>query len=134
MAQNSFKQKEDSSTDTKESNGKSLFSLLDGALNLDRFFGNGIPMKHAPKVVFLTFVALIYIANSHFADKNIRRIEKLKTEVEDLRADYTTLKASYMYDSKQSEVAKKVQAFSLEESKTPPYKMLVKTEETENLP
>lgn len=134
MAQNSFKQQEDSSIEDNNPKGKSLFALLDGALNLDRYFGEGIPMKHAPKVVFLTLVALIYISNSHFADKTIRRIEKLKTEVEDMRADYTTLKASYMYDSKQSEVAKKVKAFELEESKTPPYKMLVNKEELENLP
>jgi outer membrane murein-binding lipoprotein Lpp len=34
-----------------------------------------------------------------------RKIDKLQTEVEDLRADYTTLKADIMYASKQSEVA-----------------------------
>ena len=49
----------------------------------------------------------------------------MQIEVEDLRADYTTLKADLMFSSKQSEVARKVQAFGLKESLIPPYKVVV---------
>jgi len=55
----------------------------------------------------------------------VRKINNVQTEVEDLRADYTTLKSDLMFSSKQSEVAKKVNAFGLKESLTPPYKVVV---------
>ena len=40
--------------------------------------------------------------------------------MEDLRADYTTLKADFMYESKQSEVAKRAEKLGLKESKESP--------------
>jgi hypothetical protein len=49
----------------------------------------------------------------------------MQTEVEDLRADYTTLKADIMYASKQSEVARRVKDLGLKESINPPYKLVV---------
>jgi hypothetical protein len=49
----------------------------------------------------------------------------MQAEVEDLRADYTTLKADLMFASKQSEVAKKVKIYGLKESLTPPFKVVV---------
>jgi hypothetical protein len=73
-----------------------------------------------PQIVWVTVLIILYIANAHYTEKTIRRIDKLKYEVEDLRTDYTTLKASYMYESKQSEVAKKVDIIGLKESKNPP--------------
>jgi len=51
------------------------------------------------------------------------------TEVEDLRADFTTLKAELMFASKQSEVAKKVKEQGLEESMSPPYKIEIDPDE-----
>ena len=56
-------------------------------------------------------------------DKLVRKIAKMKVEVNDLRADYTTLKAELMFKSKQSEVAKEVQSIGLEESMVPPQKI-----------
>ncbi len=70
-------------------------------------------------------IGLIYISNTHYAEKTVRRINNIQAEVEDLRADYTTLKSDLMFASKQSEVAKKVKAFELKESLKPPYKVEV---------
>jgi hypothetical protein len=50
----------------------------------------------------------------------------MQAEVEDLRADYTTMKADLMFASKQSEVAKKVQLYGLRETLQPPFKLVVK--------
>ena len=82
-------------------------------------------------VIHLRFVAVlcvVYIGSRHYAEKKIRTIDKLETAVEDLRADYTTLKADYMYASKQSEVAKEAKRLGLKESNVSPYKIVV-TEE-----
>ena len=60
------------------------------------------------------------------AEQTVRKINITQVEVEDLRADYTTLKADLMFSSKQSEVARKVKPLGLKESLTPPYKIVVK--------
>ncbi|MEM9258657.1 MAG: FtsL-like putative cell division protein [Bacteroidota bacterium] len=77
-------------------------------------------MRFLPQILFLSFLCLLYIGNRHYAEKKIRSINQLETEVEDLRADYTTLKADFMYESKQSEVAKRAAVLGLEESKDSP--------------
>jgi hypothetical protein len=55
----------------------------------------------------------------------VRKIDRLQSDVEDLRADYTTLKADIMYASKQSEVARRVKELGLKESLNPPFKVVV---------
>ena len=70
-------------------------------------------------------LSLFYIGNTHYAEKTVRKINNVQAEVEDLRADYTTMKSDLMFASKQSEVAKKVKVFGLEESLEPPHKIVV---------
>jgi hypothetical protein len=70
-------------------------------------------------------LTLLYIGNTHYGNRMSRSIQRLKQETEDLRADYTTLKSDYMEASKQSEVARKVAAFGLVESSSPPFRITV---------
>jgi len=70
-------------------------------------------------------LSLLYISNTHHAEKATRKIDRMQSEVEDLRADYTTLKADIMYASKQSEVARRVKELGLKESLNPPFKVVV---------
>ena len=109
--------------------GTSLFHLLERYTKMDAFFQDGLPVKYLPHVLFGMMVVLFYIGNTHYAERTIRKIDKVKKENEDLRADYTTLKSDYMEASKQSEVARNVLPLGLEESKTPPYQILVKEDE-----
>lgn len=106
--------------------GSSLFQKLDRVIDLERLFEEGIPYRYLPKVLFSVLLILVYIANTYMVEKSIRQIQTVKLELEDLRADYTTMKADYMAISKQSEVAKRVEKFGLKESKKPPYKVIVK--------
>ncbi|MGK7396423.1 MAG: FtsL-like putative cell division protein [Candidatus Cyclobacteriaceae bacterium M3_2C_046] len=119
MISNSYKIK-------KGNNGNSIFSLLDKVISLHGLAEQGLPLRFFPYILFLTAVAIFYIGNNHHAEKTIRKINRLEVEVEELRADYTSLKADYMFDSKQSEVAKKVIKIGLEESLEPPYKIVLK--------
>ncbi len=121
MAVNRLRSASKPATETRSGGGKSIFSMIDSLLQLDKRFANGLPLQYLPKAAFLILIAIFYIANSHHADRTSRKMDKLKAEVEDLRADYTTLKASYMYDSKQSEVARKVAIMDIQESVAPPY-------------
>jgi hypothetical protein len=108
-----------------ESSGKSFFSGMEKRLKLESYFEEGFPTQHLPKILFTMFLGLLYISNTHYAEKTVRKINASQAEVEDLRADYTTLKADLMFASKQSEVARKVKALGLKESLRPPYKIAV---------
>jgi len=110
---------------TSQGNGNSMFSGLEKRLKLESYFEEGFPVQYLPKILFIMALGLIYISNTHYAEKTVRRINSIQAEVEDLRADYTTLKADLMFASKQSEVARKVQPLGLKESLTPPYKIEV---------
>ena len=102
-----------------------MFSGIERRLKLENYFEEGFPVNYLPKILFVMVIGLIYISNTHYAEKTVRKINNIQAEVEDLRADYTTLKSNLMFASKQSEVAKKVKALELKESLTPPYKVEV---------
>ena len=106
--------------------GLSVFSGLERKLKLETYFEEGFPVQYLPKILFVMVLGLLYIGNSHHAEKTVRKINNIQAEVEDLRADYTTLKSDLMFSSKQSEVAMKVKAYGLKESLIPPYKVSVK--------
>jgi hypothetical protein len=97
-----------------------LFGLLNKFLRMDSSMSEVIHVRFLPQILFAAFLCLLYIGNRHYAEKKVRDISKLETAVEDLRADYTTLKADFMYESKQSEVAKRAEKLGLKESKESP--------------
>lgn len=119
MASNTFK------INKGKSERSSLFSLIGNRLRMDAFVEKGLPARYIPHALFLTALGIFYIGNNHWAEKTIRKIDRMQTEVEELRADYTSLKADYMFASKQSEVARKVNKIGLKESYTPPNKIVI---------
>ena len=108
---------------------ESLFGRVERIFRIDTSFERGLPTRFVPYILYFTIIGLFYIGNSHYAERMVRRMDKLEREVEDLRANYTTLKASYMYESKQSQVAKRVKELGLEESATPPYKIVISADQ-----
>ncbi|HEY8511171.1 MAG TPA: FtsL-like putative cell division protein [Cyclobacteriaceae bacterium] len=110
----------------KKTQGKGLFSRIEKVLRLENYFEEGFPVAHLPKIAFVMVLGIFYISNTHYAEKTIRQINRLRVEVEDLRADYTTRKADLMLAGKQSEVAKKVKPLGLKESLEPPFKIVVR--------
>lgn len=122
MEKNTFKIKPKSKS--KRFSG-GAFSGIERRLKLENYFEEGFPVKYLPKILFAMLLGLMYISNTHYAEKTVRKINSIQAEVEDLRADYTTLKSDLMFASKQSEVAKKVRDLALKESLTPPYKVEV---------
>jgi hypothetical protein len=115
--------------DQEKKEKKSLFSKLENMTRLDPACEDGVPVKFMPYSIYITLVGSFYIGNTHYAEKTSRKINKFQNEVEELRADYTTLKANFMKDSKQSEVAEKVKRLGLEESIVPPYRIDADLEE-----
>ena len=93
-----------------------FFGWLHRLLRFDESLEQIIHIKYLPQILFVVAISIVYIANRHNAEKKIRAISQLEVQVEDLRADYTTLKAGLMYVSKQSEVAKKAERLGLKEN------------------
>lgn len=124
MAENRFKVKENT-----KPKGRGFFGFLSAKLKLGKSWDSGFPVKYLPKVAFTVLLGVFYVWNNHYSERATREIDKLEEEVEDLRADVTTLEADYMFNSKQSEVAKEVKALGLEESKEPPAKIIVEDDE-----
>ena len=93
-------------------------------------FTEGVISKQAatdmlPFIIFIAFLGMIYIGNRHFAENNIRDIDKLGKEVKELSWDFKTLKADLMLKSTQTEVAKEVDTLGLMEPNEPPKKIVI---------
>lgn len=84
-----------------------------------------------PFIIFIAFLGMIYIGNRHFAENNIRDIDKMGKEVKELSWDYKTLKADLMMKSTQTEVAREVDTLGLIEPVEPPKKIVITVGEFE---
>lgn len=125
MSQNTFKAKIKKGSSSK-GNGKNIFTLIEERLNVTGILGEGVPVHFAPPFFYAAILALIYIWSNHRAENMIRKIEITQQEVEDIRADVTTLEAEYMLSSKQSEVARKIAPLGIVEIDEPPVKIKMK--------
>lgn len=97
-------------------------------------FTEGVISKQAatdmlPFIIFIAFLGMIYIGNRHFAENNIRDIDKLSKEVKELSWDFKTLKADLMLKSTQTEVAGMVDTLGLKEPVEPPKKIVISESE-----
>lgn len=94
---------------------KAVQSVLDGSI-----LTKETVLRLLPFTLFLTFIAVIYIANSYYSEKKIIEIEKVNNEINELRYEYITTKSDLMYYSKQSEIVKKLEEKGIKESVKPP--------------
>ncbi len=95
------------------------------AKGLSKIFGGSFlsddrAVQHLPFMLFLGFIAILYIANGYYADDKIREENKLKNEIKELRTKYISTKSDLMFESKQSQVAKTLSAMGLKESVVAP--------------
>lgn len=82
--------------------------------------------KNVPFFLFLTLLAIIYIANGHYGDKTIRKINKVSKDLKELQYEYKTLKADVMFRSKESELVKAVAPLGLKTLEEPPVRIKMK--------
>ncbi|QES90869.1 FtsL-like putative cell division protein [Rhizosphaericola mali] len=73
--------------------------------------------------LFLAFLAVIYIANGHVADKIIRETNTAGSEIKELQFEYKTLKSELMFQTKEAEIIKAVAPLGLKLSSTPPMRI-----------
>ena len=106
--------------------GRYLQSVLDGTV-LD----NGKKIVSLPYVLLLTLLALLYIGNNYYAQQNIREMNQLEKDIKELRFEYRTINSNLMFESKQSEVARKLKGTGIKESTEPPKKIFANPKKNE---
>ena len=87
------------------------------------FFNSDSATKALPFVLFIAFLGMIYIANRHLAERNIRDIDKIGKDVKELSWDYKTAKAELAYKSTLTQVAKRADTLGIKEAMQPPQKI-----------
>ncbi len=113
----------DSKIERDEIKGFSFKGILDGSL-----LAGFALSKHLPFILFLVFLAIIYIGNRLNAEKLVRRLIVAQEEVKNLRAEEITTASELMNDSKPSTLEEMVvkRGLGLKQPDSPPYKIVVK--------
>jgi predicted membrane protein len=86
-------------------------------------FYNRWIVKNIPFYLFASALAIIYIANGHYADKMIRKINSTEKRLEEMEYEFKTVKRDVIFRSKESELAKAVAPLGLKELMIPPVKL-----------
>ncbi len=89
----------DPKVEQEEIGGISLKNVLDGSLLTLRSF-----VRQIPFILFAVLLALLYIANRYHAEKIVRKVDSLKKEVKDLRAEELTTASELMNLNRPSNV------------------------------
>jgi hypothetical protein len=136
MAENRRKPKPLTPKPPKTKRKHLLFNWLSRFLPLHRVFGENtpgyeerVPVKYFYYFGWVVFLLVIYERIGFQSEYYIRKSINLKKEVDDLRAEYTSIHAEYMKSGKQSVVIEKVKEIGLEENLTPPKKIIIKKED-----
>lgn len=100
---------------------KSSFrDMLDG-----RVLTRNVVVKQLPYILFLTLLAIMYIANRYHAEKVVRQTINLRKEVRELRTEKIVIQYELMNNSKRTAVLDSLKAknINLVESTNPPVKI-----------
>lgn len=74
-------------------------------------------------ILFICAIGLVYIANSHFAERQIRKRDALLKEVKEMKTLYHIADASLSMARKQSHISMGVDSLGLKKLVRAPYKL-----------
>jgi hypothetical protein len=96
-------------------------------IDVKKWFNYQWIVRNVPYFLFLSVLAIIYIANGHYADNTIRNINKTTKELREQEYEYKTLNGRLMY-----ELAKATEAIGLKENIQQPIKLTDSTKLKDN--
>lgn len=85
-------------------------------LDLKKWFNYQWIVRNVPFFLFLSMLAVFYIANGHYADNTVRDINVMNKLLKEQEYEYKTLSGKLMYQNRQTEMSKAVEAIGLLES------------------
>lgn len=86
-------------------------------------------VKNIPFFLFTALLTVLYIANGHYADKNIRKINATAKHLKEMEYEFKTVKRDVIFRSKESELVKAVEPLGLKELTAPSMKIGDSTKE-----
>ncbi|HSV11384.1 MAG TPA: FtsL-like putative cell division protein [Hanamia sp.] len=86
-------------------------------------------VKNIPFYFFISAIAIIYIANGHYADKTMREINATEKNLKEMEYEFKTVKQEVIFRSKESELAKAVEPLGLKPLVVPPLRIVDTLEE-----
>jgi hypothetical protein len=93
--------------------GKAAKGVLAGEFLSERGF------NYFPFLLYLAFIASIYIANNYLAENKIRKANDLRDDLRELRYEYITGKSELMEASKQSKISLRLNVIGIKENTEP---------------
>ena len=81
-------------------------------------------VKNIPFYFFISALALIYIANGHYADTTLRKISSTEKHLKEMEYEFKTIKQGVIFRSKESELVKAVEPLGLKELLIPPLQIV----------
>lgn len=91
--------------------------------NRRRLLYNTWLVKNIPFYLFASALAIVYIANGHYADKMVREINSTAKNLKEKEYEFKTVKRDVIFRSKESELAKAVEPLGLKELLVPPVRL-----------
>jgi len=82
-------------------------------------------INQLPFVLYVTFLFLLYIANSYYGEKTVYKMESYKSELIGLRSEYISAKTRLMTAVNLTKVNEKLSTRKIYPSHTPPGKIFV---------
>ena len=86
-------------------------------------------VKNIPFYFFISAIAIVYIANGHYADKTMRKINETEKNLKEMEYEYKTVKQEVIFRSKESELARVVAPLGLKPLMAPPFRIIDTLEE-----
>ena len=81
-------------------------------------------VKSIPFYFFIAAIAIVYIANGHYADKTMRKINNTEKNLKEMEYEFKTVKQEVIFRSKESELAKAVEPLGLKPLMEPPLRII----------
>ncbi|RAR71472.1 FtsL-like putative cell division protein [Flavobacterium aciduliphilum] len=94
-----------------------------------RFLVNEDATKNWRFILYIVFLAILMIANSHRYDQKIFKIADLTNEVKELRSEFVDKRSELMKLRMESTVSEKMERIGIVPSQVPPQKIKVKKTE-----
>jgi len=95
---------------------------------LKGWFDHQWMLRQLPFFLFLSLLAIIYIANGHYTDQVIRKINSTQAEIKELQFNYKTLKSELMFKSGEEQMIQAATPLQLKVNDELPFQLKTNTQ------